>query len=121
MRNKRLGKKHTPIDKSVLAISCRKPVRDRPYLNSFRGNPCEASRNGIDLCGELSVDTVVGAHINDEEYSGVASKTDDDLCLALCYDCHASQTAHPGGSWWLNNVLKPMARRRFRDWKNGNR
>ena len=38
-------------------------IKDLAYRKSFRGQPCEASRNGIDLCGLRSVETVVGAHI----------------------------------------------------------
>jgi len=107
------------IDKSVLKYGTRKKVEDAGYRRSFKGNPCHASRNGIDLCGELEVETVVGAHINDEEHSGTARKCDDDLIWPLCFTCHTDQTANPGASWWLNNVLKPQARRRYREWKNG--
>lgn len=115
MRNKRLKKKYTPIDKSKLAISCRKPVRDTAYRKSFRGNSCEASRNGIDLCGETSVDTVVGAHIRTGECSGFGNKPSDDLVIPLCYECHCHEGSG-GLEWYLENIVKPQARRRYREW-----
>ena len=117
MRNKRPKKRHTPIDKSQLAIPTHKRLVDEKYRKSFQGDSCEASRNGIDLCGERAADTVVGAHINDEEYSGGGQKADDDLLWPLCFECHADQTALPGLSWWGNNVLKPQTRRRDREWR----
>lgn len=119
MRNKRPKKTRYVIDKSQLAIPTKKRIKDDAYRKSFKGIPCEASRNGIDLCGERAIETVVGAHINDEEYSGWEQKADDNLLLALCYDCHADQTRQPGASWYLTNIVKPQARRRYRAWKNG--
>jgi len=119
MRKRKLKKRGVSVDKSVLAIPTKKRIVDHEYRKSFKGVPCEASRNDIDLCGERAIETVVGAHINDEEYSGTGQKADDSGLWPLCYDCHFFQTNQPGASWWLNNVLKPMARRRYRDWLNG--
>ncbi len=95
-------------------------IKDLAYRKSFKGRECIASRNGIDLCGLRSVETVVGAHINDEEYSGWGNKAEDNLIIALCFDCHFDQTNNPGASWYLENITKPMARRMYREYKQGN-
>ena len=95
-------------------------IKDLAYRKSFRGQPCEASRNGIDLCGLRSVETVVGAHIRVGEYSGMGQKPSDDLILALCHDCHRDESDNPGAEWYLENIVKPMARRRHRSWLNEN-
>lgn len=86
---------------------------DKKYRESFKDSTCEASRDGVNLCGLPAV----GAHCNDEEYSGIAQKVTDQLIFPLCHECHLDQHANPGSSWWLNNVLKPQMRRRYRNWK----
>ena len=101
------------IDKSVLAISEAKRIVDKQYRASFKDSICLASRDGTNVCGRPAV----GAHINDGEFSGFGQKASDDLIWPLCDECHRSQHDNPGADWWLKNVLKPMARRKYRDWK----
>ncbi|MEM9469975.1 MAG: hypothetical protein AAF988_07410 [Pseudomonadota bacterium] len=103
------------IDKSALKFGEPKRIQDAQYRQSYKGSKCVASRNGIDLCGQ----DAVGAHMNDEGYAGTGQKVSDDEMLPLCDQCHKDQHAHPGTSWWYHNVLKPQARRRYRNWKNG--
>lgn len=109
------AKRHK-IDKSVLAISEPQRIVDKAYRKSFEHRTCVASRNGIDLCDLPSV----GAHMNDEGYSGWGQKVSDDEILPLCHGCHADQTKSPGTSWWYHKVLKPQARRMYRDFRKGN-
>lgn len=82
-------------------------VRDRKYLDSYEGEACWA-------CG--STGTTVGAHIRDGECAGMGTKPSDDLTIPLCAKCHADQEANRGPWWWLENVLKPIARRRYQVW-----
>lgn len=83
-------------------------VRDRKYLDSFNGDVCWG-------CG--SIGTTVAAHVRDGELAGMGSKPDDDLTVPLCASCHADQEANRGAEWWLENVLKPILRRRYVQWK----
>lgn len=100
------------IDKSVLAIGEPKRIVDKAYRKSFEHSTCVASRNGTDLCGQ----DAVGAHMNDEGYSGISQKVSDDEILPLCHWCHTDQHANPGTSWWYHKVLKPQARRRYKNY-----
>lgn len=103
------------IDKSQLKFGTRYKVEDDAYRKSYKDSVCHASRNGIDLCGLPAV----GAHCRTGEYAGGATKPSDDLTWPLCHKCHMDQEADPGPEWWLENVLKPMMRRRYRKWKSG--
>lgn len=83
-------------------------VRDRRYLDSYEGQECIA-------CG--STYGVVGAHIRTGHEGGTSLKPDDSLTLPLCAYCHADQEKHPGPWWWLESVVKAIARRRYAAWK----
>ncbi len=85
----------------------RKPIRDRKYLDSFRGETCLN-------CG-VSDETVVGAHIRWGNEGGTGYKPSDDLTLPLCFKCHKSFDADHS-SIWLAVMVKNMARRRYQEW-----
>ncbi len=103
------------INKSALAIGTKPKVEDNAYRASFKDRTCEASSNGIDRCGL----PCVGAHVRAGEYAGIGTKPSDDLIAGLCHEHHADQEANPGADWWINNVFKPMLRRKYRKWKTG--
>lgn len=108
--------KRYKIDKSVLTYGTRPKVIDEKYRASFRNRVCiAASGDGFSLCGLPSV----GAHIRAGEYAGVGTKPSDDLILPLCDRHHREQEASPGAEWFLENIVKPMARRMYREFKNG--
>lgn len=86
-------------------------IRDRKWLNAHRDFACAA-------CG-ASDGTVIPAHIRAGHEGGAGLKPGDDLVIPLCHACHMDQEAHPGADWWLENVLKPQARRRYQFWKGG--
>lgn len=85
-------------------------VRDRKYLDAFRGEACWG-------CG-CQDGTVVGAHIRAGEYAGTSTKPDDDLTVPLCSKCHNYCDEFPGNKYepWVNLVLKNLARARYRIW-----
>lgn len=83
-------------------------IRDRAYLDYLGTQPCAS-------CG-ASDGTVVGAHIRAGHEGGTSLKPADDLTLPLCFRCHASQERQPGPMWWLENIVKPMARRMYARW-----
>lgn len=85
-------------------------LRDRKYLDSYEGTPCE-------VCG--SEGTTVGAHMRTGHEGGVGLKPSDDLTVGLCFTHHAEQEDNPGPEWWLENILKPILRNRYQEWKNG--
>ena len=101
------------IDKSQLAFGTRAKINDKEYRKSYASATCGASRNGIDLCGLPAV----GAHCRTGEHAGMGTKPSDDLTFPLCNDCHMEQERTPGPQWWVQNVLKPQMRRRYREWK----
>lgn len=104
------------IDKSVLKFGIPNSVDDPKYLHGgYIHSTCAASRDGINLCGWPSV----GAHCRTGNEGGTAYKPSDDLTCPLCFDCHMDQEANPGSTWWLDHVLKPQMRRRYKDWTNG--
>lgn len=103
------------IDKSQLLYGTKSKVYDEQYRKSYKDRPCAASRNGIDLCGDLSI----GAHIRTGEVAGMGTKPSDDLTEGLCNVCHMDQEAQPGPEWWIENVYKPQRRRAYREWKEG--
>lgn len=80
-------------------------IKDPKYRKSFSGAVCWG-------CG-ASDRTVIGAHIRSGSNAGMGRKPSDDLILPLCSGCHADQEANPGPEWWLENILKPIARRRY--------
>jgi len=104
------------IDKSHLMFGESKRIVDPAWRKSFKDRTCTASPNGIDLCGLPAV----GAHMNDEGYSGTGQKVSDDEIWPLCADCHREQTENPGTSFWYHKVLKPQARRDYKSWKARN-
>jgi hypothetical protein len=90
----------------------RQPRMDaRRYLDSFAERACDA-------CGALD-GTIVPAHIRTGHEGGTGYKPDDDLVLALCFKCHGDQEATPGPWWWVEHVLKRIARNRYARWKAG--
>lgn len=105
------------IDKSQLMYGEPERLVDNRYRQSFKDSLCMASRNGTDLCGQAAV----GAHIRCGEYAGGAQKPTDALIIPLCTACHRDQEEFKGpqSEWWLENVLKPYCRRRYRRWKAG--
>ena len=98
-----------------MLIPKKKRIVDEAYRKSFKDSVCQASRDGINICGQPAI----GAHINTEEYAGIGQKADDDLIFPLCHECHLAQHKDDNASWWLNNVLKPQARLRYRRFKQG--
>lgn len=115
MRRKKLKKKHTPIDKSELKFGMERKIRDEKYLNSYRERTCVASDNGVDLCG----DCAVAAHIRIGSCAGMGQKPCDSLTVPLC-DRHHREQHNTSEEWfWIEKVLKPQARRAYRNWKNG--
>lgn len=91
----------------------RKRLRDPAYLKSFRDAACI-------VCGARD-GTVVGAHIRTGHEGGMGLKPDDDLTLPLCYRCHMDQHDNPTPEWWLEKVVKAIARRRYRTWRRDRR
>jgi hypothetical protein len=83
-------------------------IRDDAYRRSFKGRSCEA-------CGRWD-ETIVGAHVRVGHEGGVGLKPSDDLIIALCYQCHSEQEANPGARWWVENLVKPQARRAYQEW-----
>lgn len=102
------------IDKSKLKFGTRPKVRDDKYRKSYKDSVCHASRNGVDLCGMPAI----GAHCRTGELAGMGTKPSDDLTWPLCNECHADQERNIGAEWWLEKVLKPQMRRRYREWLN---
>ena len=94
-------------------------IRDRKYLDSFRGAACWA-------CGAQD-GTVVAAHIRHGMAGGMALKPDDSLTLPLCAGCHAMQGASETKFWQVVyskvkyaegiDVAKEAAIRRYYKWK----
>ena len=82
-------------------------MKDRAYLDSFKGRECEA-------CGVRN-DTVVGAHVRTGLEGGMSRKPDDPLVVALCGRCHDGQSANPGAEWWMR-VFKRMLKLRHKEW-----
>ncbi len=91
-----------------------KRLRDKKYLASYKDAPCLV----CELIG-IRADTmdVVGAHIRTGHSGGMGLKPDDNLTLPLCYFHHMDQEDNPGAGWWVANIVAPMARKRYRDWK----
>ncbi len=87
-----------------------KRLRDKQYTKSFKGQSCWA-------CGAKD-GTIVGAHIRTGHEGGTGLKPDDDLTIPLCFGCHLAQENTPGSAWWVEKVLKSMARRRYKQWKD---
>ena len=85
-----------------------KRLRDRKYLDSFRDAECI-------VCGGSG--DVVGAHIRTGHEGGMGLKPSDNLTLPLCHSCHMSEEQSPGPEWWVEEVVKRIARRRYLDWK----
>lgn len=101
------------IDKSALRFGTKGKVEDRKYLDSYKHRTCEASSDGINLCGLPGV----AAHIRTGEYAGMGTKPGDDLTVCLCHNHHMDQESQPGSVWWIENVFKPQCRRKYRTWK----
>jgi len=80
-------------------------VKDKNYRKSFKDESCWS-------CG-TNDGTVIGAHIRKGSNAGMGRKPSDDLVLPLCFRCHSDQEDNPGAEWWLENVLKPIAQRRY--------
>lgn len=109
--------KRPRIDKSVLAIGTRPKIDGKDgkkYRQSFKDRTCEASRDGINLCGRPAI----GAHVRVGEYAGTGTKPSDNLICGLCGECHADQEDNQGNWWWIEKVFKPQLRRNYREWKN---
>lgn len=90
-------------------------LRDPKYLKSYADRACIASRDGTNLCGLPSV----GAHIRVGSNAGMGSKPPDNETIPLCWQCHTDSHQGPEAEWLVMNVLKPMARRQYREYKNG--
>ena len=90
-----------------------KLIRDRKYLNSYRGAACY-------LCNAYD-GTVVGAHIRWGHTAGLGLKNDQYM-VPLCHRCHLGhpdgQEANPGPDWWAS-MAKNMAKRAYWGWKAG--
>lgn len=83
----------------------------RKYLDSFRDRACDA-------CGAQD-QTIVAAHIRTGQQAGMGRKPEDWKVFGLCRACHSAQEAQPGPEWWLDNVLLPIAQRRYERWRSG--
>lgn len=105
------------IDKSQLMFGTPERIVNHAYRQSYKDSVCIASRNEIDLCALPAV----GAHIRAGEYAGRGQKPSDNLTLPLCDQCHRDQELYQGpqAEWFLENVLKPYLRRRYRRWQRG--
>lgn len=110
-------RKYGRIDKSQLMYGEAERLVDKAYRHPYKDATCLASRNGIDLC----MRSAVGAHCRAGEYAGGAQKPTDQLTIPLCHECHSDQELYQGpqAEWWLENVLKPQMRRRYRRWRRG--
>ena len=93
-------------------VACPKQIHieDPKYRKSFDGETCWS-------CG-ANDGTIVGAHIRWNEFPGTGRKPSDDLIAPLCFDCHQQQESNPGPDWWVQNVLKPIIRKRYQDWRS---
>lgn len=106
MRRKRPAKKHTPIDKSQLAIGEPERVRNRPYLDQAPKMLCAA-------CGKPAH---VAAHIRTGGGGGTGLKPSDKLTEWLCHTDHMRQESQPGALWWYEHVRKVPTTRGPDDW-----
>jgi len=82
-------------------------MKNRKYLDSYQSAECVVCGNNYG---------VIGAHIRTGHEGGTGRKPDDDLTLPLCFEHHQQQEASPGPKWWLDNIVKPMARQRYQEW-----
>ncbi len=101
--------KRKRTDTSMLPYGIKRKLRDDKYRKSFKGQSCGA-------CG-INDETIVGAHIRTGEYAGIGTKPDDNLIIGLCHACHLDQGDKPGAEWYLENIVKPQARRNYEQWK----
>ena len=106
MRRKRPAKKHTPIDKSQLAIGEPERVRNRPYLDQAPQMVCAACRKPAH----------VAAHIRTGLTGGTGLKPSDKLTDWLCTPCHRTQEENPGAMLWYEHVRKVHTTRGPDDW-----
>lgn len=112
MRHRRLKKKHTPIDSSMLPFGKPVHIDDPAYLRSFRDCPCM-------VCG--STETTVGCHVRKEGDGGMGYKPSDNLALPLCGPHHAEEGAGEEKFWrkYFNisiREVQEIARDRYRRW-----
>ena len=89
------------------------PKRRDPYLDTFRGRPCEAN------CGR-EASTCVPAHLNMD-----CAGKDDALTASLCHECHAvadGRTSAPkseADKIW-KRVCQTLMRARYELWRTEN-
>lgn len=103
--------KHGRNDKSKLKFGIIQRLRDKAYRKALHFMACVSC--------DVEDETVVGAHIRTGSAGGMGLKPSDDENLPLCAKCHEDQEANPGPEWWIENVLKPLARKRYIIWKAG--
>lgn len=116
LRRQRPAKKHLTIDKSVLPFGVRTRMEDKAYQRSAADRTCMA----CDLAGRPSVPGgVVLAHINlIENGAGKGRKADDSDSVWLCGDHHRDMdTCEDRCRWLVINILLPMRRRAYEEWK----
>jgi hypothetical protein len=100
------------IDKSELPLFEAPRIRDRKWLDAHEHFACVA-------CGHQGDGSVVAAHVRTGHAGGGSLKPSDDLVFPLCFRCHTDQERNPGPAWWIVNVLRPLARQRYLNWKAG--
>lgn len=91
-----------------------KPIRDKAWLQAHRDMACI-------VCGRQGQGDVVAAHIRFGNEGGTGLKPSDDLVIPLCYQHHTELDSNPPdvARWLVKYVLKPLLRRRYEEWKNG--
>jgi hypothetical protein len=106
LRKKRRAKKHTPVNKALLAHGEPVRVRDRVYLD-------QAPKM---ICAACSKPAEAAAHIRAGNGGGTGLKPCDRLTEWLCTQCHMTQESNPGALWWYENVRKVPTTKGPEDW-----
>ena len=105
------------IDTSELPHGKTVKIRDRAYLDSFKGRPCM-------ICG--ATDTTVAAHIRKGGDGGMGLKPSDNLVMPLCYAHHMEQSRAEESFWrkycgWRIERARAEAMELYEEWKNEQR
>jgi len=75
-------RKRSRIDKSALALSAPRRLRDAGHRRFVASLPC---------CHCLAQPPTQAAHIRSGQTGGMGLKPSDDLAIPLCVDCHRHQ------------------------------
>lgn len=115
MRRQRLAKKHTPVDKSVLAFGEPERLRDKLYRDDARNRVCLA----CDLLGRVAEPgSVVLAHISLFGSAGKGLKAGDDVSIDLCFAHHSDFDGSDDRAGWLaKHIVIPWRKREYKRWQ----